>query len=557
MRSALASVLTTTSSRNRPWQIALGFGLGMFCGSVGYSTPMLAICLAIGFALPLHLPVYLLGTVIGSFAVTFAAPGLAALGSWSLTHPQLTGLWTRLDHLPLVPWLGLHNALIHGGMLAGLALLIPNYLASWLLARACLPKTAIATEHDALDEISIAKNSVAIIRVDAAEEFDLQPSHLAETLERTQSDAQGSEELEESFVELSEIEMQWLKDLDFSTCTADPNAELTFAFDSPSNQTPAPSTPIPSRDTSQPSLESAATIDAMARLEELLSGCRVQPHWTHPASSDAAESVYQDESAGTDDATGQLHFRDAADPLETRSSDNSQDDSFDDIGCLDQHPSPEEILARSGEIVGLVDELIASLDSLPSSDSLDNDPGTIRLYDGPQTDGVTTETPELETSELKASEIDLAGIENTDALPTPKNNTQSENALTADTQTAIDGLKDSAGTSLRYDQIDISAAFSEPLYQPHIRPQDDTAKTRAFPEVAFQQPIPLDANETQSSNPQENRASLHADTESHRASRQANQAPASYHFVENGHQESLRYLLQHLKRDLDNARKEC
>ncbi|MCA9132627.1 MAG: TIGR03546 family protein, partial [Planctomycetales bacterium] len=135
MGMAINSLLRTTSSRHQPRQVALAIALGVLCGLLPKASLLFVTLACSCYCLPIHLPLAVVTCLATSLAVPSLEPSVGRLGLWSLSHPQLSQFWLRLDASPLVPWLRLHNTVMHGSLLLGLALLPPIYLITLPLAR--------------------------------------------------------------------------------------------------------------------------------------------------------------------------------------------------------------------------------------------------------------------------------------------------------------------------------------------------------------------------------------------------------------------------------------
>ncbi len=270
------------------------------------------------------------------------------------------------------------------------------------------------------------------------------------------------------------------------------------------------------------------TFDAVARLEELLSGCRVQPHWTTEKRSESQEQEETPENAVSDGAFMRLddehHLPDEDHPLEKHESATV--------------PTSDEILQRSGEIAGLVDQLIATLD-----DEDDSQPVSELRFDVPEKSG--------QSAQPRKSAVD----------------DDARNSPTASNETKA--LLDSSGLQLRFDQIDISEKFSQPLYQPH-QPSDadevkvsvrmdgkSQARQQLELEIGRNQPVQPTADQlaVDSGKPQAARSTKQTGTCSGSSSdlvestggREEKTTESLIHVVQRGHDEALRHLLHHLR----------
>lgn len=108
-------------------QLAWGFALGMVVGLVpkGNLTAvalMMLLCL-----LRVNLGVGMLAAFAFSWIGVLADPWTHQLGYALLTHDSLTGFWTQLANLPIVPWTSFNNTVVLGSLAAGVVLLFPAY----------------------------------------------------------------------------------------------------------------------------------------------------------------------------------------------------------------------------------------------------------------------------------------------------------------------------------------------------------------------------------------------------------------------------------------------
>ncbi len=140
MGEAIRGLLRSSSSRHRPRQLAAAIAMGVMCGLIPKLSLTFCLLGSICILLPIHVPLGALVCVICSMAITTLAPAAGRLGIWSLTNPLFRDLWLGLDALPLVPWLGLHNSVIHGSLLIGLCAWLPVYLLSQPVSRWIAPR---------------------------------------------------------------------------------------------------------------------------------------------------------------------------------------------------------------------------------------------------------------------------------------------------------------------------------------------------------------------------------------------------------------------------------
>ncbi len=139
MSDAMRSLLQSSSSRHRPWQLAASIAMGVVCGLLPKLTFTFGLVGLLCWLLPIHVPMTAIVCGLVSLTLPTFTPLIGRIGIWSLTHPSLSNYWLRLDAFPLIPWLGFNNSLVHGGLLIGLALWLPIYWSVKPIARRWLP----------------------------------------------------------------------------------------------------------------------------------------------------------------------------------------------------------------------------------------------------------------------------------------------------------------------------------------------------------------------------------------------------------------------------------
>ncbi len=125
----------STSSHHRPWQIALAVAAGALLGLLPKSSMLVVVASFLCYLIPAHLPILVLTAVSISLAGPLLETTMGQIGLWSLTHPNLTGFWNRLDSFPLIPWLGIHNTVVNGSCVVWLVASIPIYVCALMVSR--------------------------------------------------------------------------------------------------------------------------------------------------------------------------------------------------------------------------------------------------------------------------------------------------------------------------------------------------------------------------------------------------------------------------------------
>ncbi len=165
MGEALRSLLRATSSRCRPWQVSAAVSLGLLCGLLPKLSILFGLAALSCILLPIHLVLAAVVCLLTSLVATSVTTTIGNIGQWSLNSSPLSDFWLRLDSLPLIPWLALHNSVMHGSLLVGLMLLIPVFLCVLPVARRIAPslqevKSVTADpdfEHEIRPEVALVE----------------------------------------------------------------------------------------------------------------------------------------------------------------------------------------------------------------------------------------------------------------------------------------------------------------------------------------------------------------------------------------------------------------
>ena len=199
MRTAFFSLLTATSCCNRRSQMAAAVALGIACGLVPKASGTFVLLIACAFVFPVHL---VLTITVAAIVAVVAIPLtgiIEQLGEYSLNHQRLSEFWLALDTYPLIPWLGLHNTLVHGAVLLGLAQSLPVYtIASVLLGSSqSVPAQARRRRvHRAVDHELAAQTIDPFQLIDASQATDaVQPIDSFQHIDAIHADASLESEL--------------------------------------------------------------------------------------------------------------------------------------------------------------------------------------------------------------------------------------------------------------------------------------------------------------------------------------------------------------------------
>ncbi len=153
--------LLATSSHQRPTQIAWAVTCGVLLGLLPKATGLFVLAVALCLCLPIHLPMLAIAACVVSWTLPIAAMPLGRVGLWTLTESPLAAWLTRIDGLPLIPWIGLHNSVACGVGLSWLAISLPLYLISLTSAKILLADIAVADRTASVEEFLVDRSLAA------------------------------------------------------------------------------------------------------------------------------------------------------------------------------------------------------------------------------------------------------------------------------------------------------------------------------------------------------------------------------------------------------------
>ncbi len=129
MIKTLARVLVALNTNVRKEYIASGFAWGLLLALVPAGNLVWILLFFISFFLKNNQAFQLLTIALLKIVLPLAAPLLDALGYAILTAGALQGVLTALYNLPIAPLTRFNNTLVMGGLVAGLVLWLPAFLA--------------------------------------------------------------------------------------------------------------------------------------------------------------------------------------------------------------------------------------------------------------------------------------------------------------------------------------------------------------------------------------------------------------------------------------------
>jgi uncharacterized protein (TIGR03546 family) len=118
------------TDETEPPQIAAGVALGFLIGLLPKATLTVQVLLVLVMAMRVNFPIALL-TIFATALVNPLFDRLTdPLGYALLSAPALAPLWTKLYNMPVIPWTGFNNTVLLGGLIFGLVMFVPVYLAA-------------------------------------------------------------------------------------------------------------------------------------------------------------------------------------------------------------------------------------------------------------------------------------------------------------------------------------------------------------------------------------------------------------------------------------------
>ncbi len=127
--SLLRQFISGLTSDTDPGQIGWGIALGFLIGLLPKATLTAQLLLILLMALRINIPMALITVLLTTFVNPLMDKLTDPVGYCLLTSPALYPLWTKLYNMPVLPWTGFNNTVLTGGLVVGLVLIFPVYLA--------------------------------------------------------------------------------------------------------------------------------------------------------------------------------------------------------------------------------------------------------------------------------------------------------------------------------------------------------------------------------------------------------------------------------------------
>ncbi len=127
--SLLRQFISGLTSDTDPGQIGWGIALGFLIGLLPKATLTAQLLLVLLMALRINIPMALITVLLMTFVNPLMDKLTDPVGYYLLTSQALYPLWTKLYNTPVMPWTGFNNTVLTGGLVVGLVLIFPVYLA--------------------------------------------------------------------------------------------------------------------------------------------------------------------------------------------------------------------------------------------------------------------------------------------------------------------------------------------------------------------------------------------------------------------------------------------
>jgi uncharacterized protein (TIGR03546 family) len=129
MWKKIVKLLAALNSNTRPGEIAGGVSFGFLLALQPGYTVFRIVLFILTFFLKVNLAAVLLFLFLFSIITPLLDGILDSLGGFILTLPALQSFFTSLYNIPLVPYTRFNNTIVMGGLVLGILLWLPIYVA--------------------------------------------------------------------------------------------------------------------------------------------------------------------------------------------------------------------------------------------------------------------------------------------------------------------------------------------------------------------------------------------------------------------------------------------
>ncbi|MFW5797534.1 MAG: TIGR03546 family protein [Spirochaetota bacterium] len=125
----IAKLVAGLIANRRPGEVAAGVAFGLLLALIPAGNLLWPLLFALTFFLKLNVGAEIAALGVLRLVVPAADPLLDELGFQLLTAEGLVPLWTGVFAVPVVPFTGLTNSMVMGGLVAGIILWPPAFFA--------------------------------------------------------------------------------------------------------------------------------------------------------------------------------------------------------------------------------------------------------------------------------------------------------------------------------------------------------------------------------------------------------------------------------------------
>ena len=131
----IGKLVALLNSNSRPSEIGAGIAYGLLLALIPGGNLLFVALLVLLVFLKINLGLTLVFGLIFTALTPIVDPLLDDLGVWILTNPALGSVFATLYSVEPLPWTRFNDALVTGGLAAGLALYLPVTLVGSVLVR--------------------------------------------------------------------------------------------------------------------------------------------------------------------------------------------------------------------------------------------------------------------------------------------------------------------------------------------------------------------------------------------------------------------------------------
>lgn len=158
MIKAIARIIKVLQANDSPRQMVWGIILGSLLGLVPGFNLIHVFLLFLIYLLNVNVGIAILSAAVYKIISAVISPLSHLIGVYILTQlPFLTGVWTFLYNLPVVPWTRFYNTVVMGSVVIGCLWVIPQYF--------LMMKGVLWYRKSVRDKINARLNKMKVVKV--------------------------------------------------------------------------------------------------------------------------------------------------------------------------------------------------------------------------------------------------------------------------------------------------------------------------------------------------------------------------------------------------------